>query len=94
MIQKNSEKQNNLMQSSVLCYKEIMSFREAIAYLDVSESFLYKLTSSRKIVFFKPNNGKIYFKRIDLDNWMLQNETLNRCVLEPNLTHKEEKNEY
>lgn len=88
MIQKKSEKQNNLMQSSVLCYKEIMSFREAIAYLDVSESFLYKLTSNQKIVFFKPNNGKIYFKRVDLDNWMLQNETPQKCVLEINLTNK------
>ena len=54
--------------------KEILSFREAIAYLDLSESFLYKLTSTRKIKFFKPNNGRIYFKKVDLDKWMLQNE--------------------
>lgn len=55
--------------------KEIMSFREAASYLDVSESLLYKLTSKKQIRFYKPNNGKIYFKRVDLNNWMLQNES-------------------
>ncbi len=92
MIQKNSEKQINRTQSSMIGYKEIMSFREALAYLDVSESFLYKLTSNCKIVFFKPNKGKIYFKRIDLDNWMLQNESPNKCVLYNNLPLKAKKN--
>jgi len=54
--------------------KEILSFKEAVAYMNVSQSLLYKLTSQGKITHFKPNNGKIYFKRIDLDQWMLQNE--------------------
>lgn len=54
--------------------KDILSFQEAIQYLDLSESSLYKLTSDSKITFFKPNGGKLYFKKTDLDNWMLQNE--------------------
>ncbi|MBF0576380.1 helix-turn-helix domain-containing protein [Dysgonomonas sp. GY617] len=53
--------------------KNILSFKEAVAYLDVSESMLYKLTSSRVISFSKPNGGRIYFKKSDLDSWMLQN---------------------
>ncbi len=57
----------------MLPQKEILSFNEAVSYLDVSKSFLYKLTSTNKISFSKPNNKLIYFQRIDLDNWMLQN---------------------
>ena len=57
----------------LIAQKEVLSFKEALIYLDVSESSLYKLTSKRKITFTKPNGGKIYFKKIDLDNWMLQN---------------------
>lgn len=53
--------------------KEILSFKEACAYLDVSESFLYKATSKRTIRFSKPNGGKIYFQRRDLNKWMMQN---------------------
>lgn len=54
--------------------KDILSFKEAAQYLDLSESSLYKLTSESKITFHKPNGGKLYFKKCDLDNWMLQNE--------------------
>ncbi|GAA4890451.1 hypothetical protein GCM10023311_13330 [Flaviramulus aquimarinus] len=52
--------------------KEIMSFKEACVYLDISDSLLYKMTSASTIRYSKPN-GKLYFKRIDLDEWMLQN---------------------
>ena len=71
----------------MLPQKEILSFNEAVKYLDVSKSFLYKLTSTNKISFSKPNNKLIYFQRIDLDNWMLQNRNESIGVLEENLNN-------
>ena len=71
----------------MLPQKEILSFNEAVSYLDVSKSFLYKLTSTNKISFSKPNNKLIYFQRIDLDNWMLQNRNESIGVLQENLTN-------
>lgn len=62
--------------------KEILSFREAVVYLDISDSFLYKLTSNRAITFSKPNGGKLYFKKTDLDDWMTKNELKSVRVLE------------
>lgn len=53
--------------------KEILSFRQATFYMDMSESQLYKLTSSNGIEHFKPAGKKIYFRRKALDAWMLQN---------------------
>jgi len=53
--------------------KEILNFNEACTFLDYSKSYLYKLTHTRKIVHFKPNNKKIYFKRSDLEAWLLRN---------------------
>lgn len=53
--------------------KEILSFREAAKYMGLSESFLYKLSSTRKIAHSKPNNKLIFFKKKDLDSWLLQN---------------------
>lgn len=66
----------------MLPQKEKMSFKEALIYLDVSNSLLYKQTSSRTITFSKPNGGKIYFKKTDLDDWMNQNELKSIRVLE------------
>jgi putative excisionase len=65
-------------------YNEILSFKQALEYLDMSKSSLYKLTSSRSITFLKPNNGKIYFRKSDLDNWLLSNvvKSINKCERE------------
>ena len=67
--------------------KEILSFKEALVYLDISESLLYKLTSTRAITYSKPNGGKLYFKKSDLDNWMTQNELKSIRVLQDELNN-------
>lgn len=68
--------------------KDILSFQEAVAYLDISESSLYKLTSDSKITFFKPNGGKIYFRKSDLNAWMLKNEFKSTGELENDILSK------
>lgn len=67
--------------------KEMLSFREALIYLDISESLLYKLTSNRAITYYKPNGGKIYFEKSDLNDWMRQNELKAIRVLENELNN-------
>lgn len=66
----------------LIAQKEILSFKEAILYLDVSESFLYKLTAKKEISFSKPNNGKLYFNKKDLNAWMQKNESFSASNLE------------
>lgn len=75
----------NLTKAQIISQKEILSFKESLLYLDISESFLYKLTSKKEINFSKPNGGKIYFRRKDLDEWMLQNLSIDARVLEDNI---------
>ena len=53
--------------------KEIFNFNEACRFLDYSGSYLYKLTHLKKIVHYKPNGKKLYFKRTDLEDWLLRN---------------------
>ncbi|TGD57524.1 helix-turn-helix domain-containing protein [Flavobacterium humi] len=87
-MEKGTLKRSDEFHSAVLLpQKEIMSFNEAVRYLDVSKSFLYKLTSTNKISFSKPNNKLIYFLRLDLDNWMLQNRNESIGVLQEDLTN-------
>jgi len=78
----NTENVEYLQRVQIIAHKEILSFKEALIYLDVSESFLYKLTHKKTIDFTKPNGGKIYFKKSDLDNWMLQSQSDSKRVLE------------
>lgn len=63
----------NLLEKQGLLHKDVLNFNEACQYLGLSKSYLYKLTSKRQIPFFKPQFKKIFFKRQDLDTWLLRN---------------------
>jgi excisionase family DNA binding protein len=48
---------------------------EAVKFLDLSRSHLYKLTIERRIPHFKPNGKKIYFDKSDLVQWLKRKPT-------------------
>ena len=54
--------------------KDVLSFKEALVFLDISASTLYKKTHKRTISFFKPSPKRIYFLKEDLINYMLSNK--------------------
>jgi len=62
--------------------KEVLNFNEAAKYLELSQSHLYKQTSSGAIPHYKPNGKKIYFKRVELDAWLLRNRTDSKDEIE------------
>ena len=50
-----------------------LSLSETAEYLNLSKSYLYKLTSRRMIPHFKPLGKLVYFQKTDLDAFLLQN---------------------
>ena len=50
---------------------EILNLNQATEYLSLSKSTLYKFTSKREIPHFKKGK-KIYFRKIELDEWLTQ----------------------
>ena len=53
--------------------QQVMSLDQACTYCSISKSYMYKLTSAQKIPHFKPQNKAIYFKKAELDEFLLQN---------------------
>jgi excisionase family DNA binding protein len=49
-----------------------MNCTGAAAYLHLSKGYLYRLVYLKKITCYKPNGGKIFFKKEDLDAFMLR----------------------
>jgi len=47
-----------------------LTFHEACEYLHFKPSYLYKLTSQRKIKFYKPNGKMLFFNKKDLTEWI------------------------
>jgi len=73
LILKEIRELKSLILEQNMLKKEVLNFTETALYLDVSHSHLYKLTSSGKIPFHKPNNKRLYFNRRELDTWLMQN---------------------
>lgn len=62
-----------LIKQQGLLQKDILNMNEACQYLRLKKSYMYKLTSSKSIPHFCPQGKNIYFKRTELDDWLLRN---------------------
>ena len=54
--------------------KEVMTVNECAQYTGLSVSYLHKLTHRKLIPFFKPMGKRLYFKRTEIDQWLLRNK--------------------
>jgi excisionase family DNA binding protein len=61
--------------------KEILTIDEASIMLDLSKSYLYRLTSERQIPHYKPLNKVIYFKRSEVIAWIEKGKILSNDEL-------------
>ncbi|MEQ9374123.1 MAG: helix-turn-helix domain-containing protein [Imperialibacter sp.] len=61
------------IESLLLSQKTVLNFEEGAAYTGLSKSYLYKLTSSGSVPCYKPKGKMVYFSRLELDQWLLQN---------------------
>jgi len=62
--------------------KKVLNFDEACDFTGISRSFMYKLTSSRRIPHTKPNGKLIFFEKEKLETWLLSNERKSTSELE------------
>lgn len=65
------EELKKLIKEQTLLKKEVLTSREAALYLGLSLSYLYRLSSKNIVPAYKPNDGKLYFNRVELVHWML-----------------------
>ena len=62
-----------LLAAQSLLKKDVLNFEETCRYLDISQSHLYKLTSTKQIPHFCPQGKRLYFNRVELDEWLQRN---------------------
>lgn len=71
----------------LLLQKDIFTISEVCSYTGFEKSYIYKLTSLRKIPHFKSPGGKnIFFKRSEINDWLTQIKikTIDEINLEAN----------
>ena len=59
---------------SHLSNKAALTLDECALYTGMAKSYIYKLTHEGVIPYSKPNGKKIFFDRLELDQWLLGNK--------------------
>ena len=90
---KSLEQRIEELESLVYESKNVLSFEEASKFLNLSKSYLYKLTSAGLIPHYKPQGKMIYFEKDALEAWLRQNPVKSQAELSQEasnyiLTHK------
>lgn len=73
-IQKQLKEIIALLTKQNLLEKEFFTLEEAALYLGQSKSSLYKLTSKKEIPFYVPGGKMIYFRRSELESWIVDSK--------------------
>lgn len=66
-------KRIKFIEETLFSTKDILNAKEVCLYLDISQSLLYKLTSSGEIPHFKPRGKMVFFEKKELVEWIKQN---------------------
>ena len=53
----------------------LLILNEAANFLRLKKSYLYNLVYLNQIPFYKPNGKKLYFKKQELNQWIIKSRT-------------------
>lgn len=70
------------LEKQVFHTKNVLSFEEASRFLNLSKSYLYKLTSGNLIPHYKPQGKMLYFERAELEAWLRRNPVKTQAQIE------------
>ena len=73
VIQEMNNRLERIEQLTIIGSKSVLDLSEAVTFTGYSESHLYNLTSKRLIPHYKKSR-KLYFKKQELEEWMLERE--------------------
>ena len=81
-MDKTLEKRVEELEQMLFLTKNVFSFDEASKFLNLSKSYLYKLTSGNLIPHYKPQGKILFFERADLEAWLRQNTIKTQAQIE------------
>lgn len=64
---------DKILTYSLLAAKKVLTLEDVSLLTGLSKSYLYRLTCTHKIPYYKPNGKQIYFDRAEIESWMKQN---------------------
>lgn len=60
---------------TIIAAKSVLTIKEATFILDLSEQSIRQKVRDHEIPAYKPNRNRLYFRKDELEAWMLQNRS-------------------
>jgi excisionase family DNA binding protein len=70
------------LEKGSVAQKNVFTLDDFCTYTGYSKSWAYKLTSGRKLPYFQPEGKAIYFRREDVEAFLLRNPIKSKKQLE------------
>ena len=86
-LQDLSNKLDHIAELTLIGSKTVLNIEEAALFTGLSVGHIYRLTSGKKIPHFKKQR-KLYFKKAELEEWMLDTKILTDKASTYVATHK------
>ena len=67
------QKLERIEQLTLLGAKDVFNMDDLVAYTGLTKGYLYRLVCERAIPYYKGNGKMNYFKRDDINAWLLRN---------------------
>ena len=80
-----SDKLNEVGRYALMGAKPVLDLDEAALFTGLSKGHLYRLTSERQIPHYKKNR-KLYFKKSELEAWLLADRVLTAAEIDSQAT--------
>lgn len=61
-----------IKQYTLLGVKNVLTLEDTALLTGLSKSYLYKLTSTHQIPYYKQNGKNVYFDKAEIEDWMKQ----------------------
>lgn len=84
-LQSISDKLDNISKITLMGAKTVLELSEASMFTGLSIGHLYRLTSGKQIPHYKKKR-KLYFKKSDLEEWMLEQQILTERQIQKKAT--------
>ena len=81
-FQELTSKIDRLEKIALLGAKNVLTIDDVALITGFTKGHIYRLTSGQKIPHYKPNGRTLYFKKEEIEDWMLQNKIRTNTEIE------------
>lgn len=76
------QKLERIEQLTLLGAKDVFNMDDLVAYTGLTKGYLYRLVCERAIPYYKGNGKMNYFKRDDVNAWLLRNRIKSQAEID------------